>query len=310
MVRKKLGLCLCFAAVLCVSPHAYAEECQHSFQTMETPATCVEPGLSYDECIFCGIKLHYANSAPLGHDYGQWVVSVMASCEKGGVELRACFRCGAVEQQETQAVGHDYQVRIIAPSCTIRGYTETVCTFCGDSSKSDYTEPTGHNYDVTVIEPTCTQGGYTQNTCRNCGHISQKWWKTALGHDYETRKVEPSETAQGYQEHTCTRCGESYRDSYTEPVQASAEPTNPKASESTAPETAERKSICIRKNVHKYPGIFWLPASGRLTVVDGLDPDISPLVEKIVFLWGFRQVSEDSMARCWIAPTRILERGG
>lgn len=304
MVRKILGLFVCFAAVLCVSPHAYAEECRHSFQTVEISASCVDPGMSYDECALCGIKLHYANTAPLGHDFGPWLVSVEASCEKGGVELRTCSRCGAVEQQETQAAGHEYQVRVIAASCTIRGYTETVCTVCGDSGKSDYTEPTGHDYEVSVIEPTCTQGGYTQNTCRNCGHISQKWWKTALGHDYETRKVESTETAQGYQEHTCTRCGDCYRDSYTDPVKATAEPTAPKA------EKWERKCINICKNVYRYTGLFWLADSGRLTVVDGLDPDISPLAERVVFLWGFRQVSEDSLARCWIAPARFLKRGG
>lgn len=82
---------------------------------------------------------------------------------------------------ETQPVHtHSYTSKVVAATCTAKGYTEHTCS-CGDSFRDSYTDPLGHSYKDTVVLPTTSSQGYT--------------------------------------EHTCTRCGDSYRDSYTDKLQ-------------------------------------------------------------------------------------------
>ena len=75
-----------------------------------------------------------------------------------------------------------------------------------------------HNYTTKVVAPTCTEKGYTLHTCTNCGNNYKDTYTNALGHDYEETVIAPTETEKGYTLHTCKRCGDSYKDNYTEPV--------------------------------------------------------------------------------------------
>lgn len=74
---------------------------------------------------------------------------------------------------------HEYTVLVVAPTCTVDGYSEYTCA-CGDVYQSDVVAATGHNYTSTVTDPTCVDQGYT--------------------------------------EHVCTVCEDTYTDSYTEPT--------------------------------------------------------------------------------------------
>ena len=73
-----------------------------------------------------------------------------------------------------------------------------------------------HHYSTKVIAPTCTEKGYTLHTCTVCGDSYKNTYTNALGHDYEEKIVAPTAASQGYTLYTCKRCGYSYKDHYTE----------------------------------------------------------------------------------------------
>ena len=154
-------------------------------------ATCTTAGNSaYWECTFCGKYFSDENGEneitanswiidPLGHDFGDWVVSTPATCTTAGSEYRVCTRCTAYENDEIPATGHMIQSSAaVAPTCTdnghIEGYECTVCHkyFSDDAGTTEIAEnswvipaspATGHNFENGV----CTICGhnYAQGTC-------------------------------------------------------------------------------------------------------------------------------------------------
>ncbi len=60
----------------------------------------------------------------------------------------------------TEALGHDYQAVVTAPTCDAMGYTTHTCTRCGNSYVDSYTQAADHSYTSEVTkQPTCTEGG-------------------------------------------------------------------------------------------------------------------------------------------------------
>jgi Periplasmic protein TonB, links inner and outer membranes len=110
---------------------------------------------------------------------------------------------------------HSYKTKVVAPSCTSKGYTEHRCS-CGDSYKDSYTDALGHSFTEQSVAATCTGGGYTRRTCSRCGATETTNTTPTLGHDYRDTVVPPTTSSEGYTEHKCSRCGDTYRDNYTE----------------------------------------------------------------------------------------------
>ena len=65
---------------------------------------------------------------------------------------------------------HEYDEHIIEATCTEMGYTEYVCSLCGESYKDNYTEAKGHTYTETETQATCTEKGYITYVCDDCGY--------------------------------------------------------------------------------------------------------------------------------------------
>lgn len=109
-------------------------------------------------CVRCGYHRMEGNEAA-GH-----VPSDEATC----TEPQLCVKCGAVL---VNALGHDYQADVTAPTCTEMGYTVFTCSRCGDSYKGDYTDATGHKPGDWIIdkEPTTDSEGEKHRECENCG---------------------------------------------------------------------------------------------------------------------------------------------
>ena len=65
-----------------------------------------------------------------------------------------------------------------------------------------------HVYETKVVKPTCTEKGYTQSTCIFCNKIIRKHYTKALGHDYGEKKLksDATETDFGERIKTCKRC--------------------------------------------------------------------------------------------------------
>ena len=89
-------------------------------------ATCTEPGMTDAKvCEKCGKTLVEATEIPaLGHDWGDWKVTVAPTYTSTGTAMRECSRCGKTEEKELPAYDHtnDY-LEIIAPD-VVRAGTE------------------------------------------------------------------------------------------------------------------------------------------------------------------------------------------
>ena len=112
-------------------------------------------------------------------------------------------------------INHNYTTKVVAPTCTEKGYTLHTCTNCGNNYKDTYTNSLGHDYKLTSEKAaTCTADGQKVYKCSRCGDTKTETIK-ATGHSYTTKVVAPTCTAQGYTLHTCSKCGDNYKDTYT-----------------------------------------------------------------------------------------------
>ncbi len=114
---------------------------------------------------------------------------------------------------------HDFDVRVVPPSCTVGGYTEHFCS-CGESYSDNETAPTGHHFGQWMLVKAATEqeSGLMERTCQDCGEKeSQTVPPVEVGHShvYTATVVAPTCTVKGYTLHLCA-CGESYRDNETE----------------------------------------------------------------------------------------------
>lgn len=50
------------------------------------------------------------------------------------------------------ALGHDYQEDVTAPTCTAMGFTTFTCSRCGDTYDGAYTDPTGHTPSEWIVD--------------------------------------------------------------------------------------------------------------------------------------------------------------
>ena len=122
---------------------------------------------------------------------------------------------GAESVSAEEACTHEYGEGIVhAPTCTAEGYTEYICTLCGESYKDDFTDRAEHAYLEVVIEPTCTHEGYTTHSCTVCGYEYTDSYTDATGHTYQETTTLPTCTEEGYNTHTCLECGYSFNDTY------------------------------------------------------------------------------------------------
>ncbi len=68
---------------------------------------------------------------------------------------------------------HTYVSKVVAPTCTEKGYTLMMCSICGEETKTNYTFETGHKAEALKAVPaTFTASGKTAGSkCSVCGKI-------------------------------------------------------------------------------------------------------------------------------------------
>ena len=77
----------------------YTITCPHFFEVKNTtPATCIEKGFAEYECPVCG-ETKTEELEPLGHDWGEWVVTKEPTETEQGEKKRICSRCGEEETE-------------------------------------------------------------------------------------------------------------------------------------------------------------------------------------------------------------------
>lgn len=167
--------------------------------------------------------LYDMTDAACAHRFGEWQVTVAATCTKDGVSRRICSICGAVEEKSVPATGHNFGVWTVtkAATCTESGISTRKCSVC--STEETMIVPSlGHSMTATAGKAaTCTEAGNSAYwTCSRCHKFfsdaagkteiaKDSWVIAALGHDEATRAaVAATCYASGHEADTyCKRCG-------------------------------------------------------------------------------------------------------
>lgn len=182
---------------------------EHVFHGSTVEATCTEKGYTEFICDECGYSYRDFYTEALGHLYPEG-----SACTD-----RQCLREGC-NHVESASEAHDFVAVTVPSTCEESGYTEYVCSFCGESYRELYTAPLGHLYEndyaccdklctregcghveaasaqhiikvTSSVAATCTEGGHTEAVCEIC--------QTAFSYD-----TEPAE--HDFIGGLCTRC--------------------------------------------------------------------------------------------------------
>lgn len=167
--------------------------------------------------------LYDMTDAACAHRFGEWQVTVAATCTKDGVSRRICSICGAVEEKSVPATGHNFGAWTVtkAATCTESSISTRKCSVC--STEETMIVPSlGHSMTATAGKAaTCTEAGNSAYwTCSRCHKFfsdaagkteiaKDSWVIAALGHDEATRAaVAATCYASGHEADTyCKRCG-------------------------------------------------------------------------------------------------------
>lgn len=167
--------------------------------------------------------LYDMTDAACAHRFGEWQVTVAATCTKDGVSRRICSICGAVEEKSVPATGHNFGAWTVtkAATCTESGISTRKCSVC--STEETMIVPSlGHSLTATAGKAaTCTEAGNSAYwSCSRCHKYfsdaagkteiaKDSWIINALGHDVGTRgAVAATCYISGHEADTyCKRCG-------------------------------------------------------------------------------------------------------
>lgn len=167
--------------------------------------------------------LYDMTDAACAHRFGEWKVTVAATCTKDGVSRRICSICGVVEEKPVPATGHKFSAWTVtkAATCTESGISTRKCSVCG-TEETMIVPSLGHSMTATAGKAaTCTEAGNSAYwSCSRCGKFfsdaagkteiaKDSWIINALGHDVGTRgAVAATCYISGHEADTyCKRCG-------------------------------------------------------------------------------------------------------
>ena len=164
----------------------------HNYSYVETVSpSCSDLGYERWQCDGCG-RLEKRNYTPaIGHDY-ESVTIREATCKQNGLILTMCKKCGDFHEETTPTGTHDYEIKQHNPTCREVGYSEHICTVCGDNYITNITPLISHSYERITKEPTCIEQGYTTSTCTMCGSNYVSDYTEPTGHNWDIAPAAPS----------------------------------------------------------------------------------------------------------------------
>lgn len=171
----------------------------HNYVAKTTPSTCEGGGKTVHICEGCGSSFVTDYTDPLGHSWDEGTEVTGSTCTGEGLIEYRCVRCGYHRLEGDAAAGH---VPGEAATCT----TPQLCTKCG----AVIVNALGHDYQEEVTAPTCTEMGYTTNTCSRCGDTYKGDYTDAAGHKPGDWIIdqEPTTDSEGSKHKECKVCGE------------------------------------------------------------------------------------------------------
>ena len=193
-------------------------------QIVEIPAiaaTCETAGMTAgSKCSVCGkiITEPQQGEAALGHDFGEWQVTVEATCETSGKKTRKCSRCEATETEELPALEHvpsDWETTKDA-TCEKNGEEVQECSRCGKVLDRKELPALGHVPSEWYIikDVTCGENGEQVQVCNRCGEVLEKEQIPATGkHKFGSWRTVKAATvlSEGQRERSCSVCGKKVR---------------------------------------------------------------------------------------------------
>lgn len=154
--------------------------------------------------------LYDMTDAACAHRFGEWKVTVAATCTEGGSRTRTCAVCGVVETETIKALGHSLTaVAAKAATCTDPGNSaHWDCARCGKSfsdaaAKTEIVKGSwviaalGHDEATrATVAATCYASGRTAETyCKRCGLV------------LTAGTVIPATGKHTYENGVCSTCG-------------------------------------------------------------------------------------------------------
>ena len=195
-------------------------------QYIKTQATCTEQAVYYQSCELCHAQgtETFAHGTLAQHNFtkedtAEGYLATQAKCGVNATYYYSCVACGEkgteTFEKADSALKHDYQGKLVEPSCMTEGYYVYTCSLCKDtySDLENMVPATGHTYAEEVTQATCTAQGYTTYTC-TCGDTYVGNYTAKAAHSYETTTVASTCQAKGYDEHVCSVCGDTKKDNY------------------------------------------------------------------------------------------------
>lgn len=160
--------------------------------------------------------------ASCGHecDFSVVKAETPATCLTSGTRVLGCSGCDEQKVEIIPSTGHNYQDTVVAPTCSVGGYTTQECLNCGDTkggAKLNPTPATGNHVWQPVpdstVEPTCTDSGYSLQKCTVCQTEGRTNVQNKLNHEYQQQIIyttKPTCTTAGSGTITtkCVHCGE------------------------------------------------------------------------------------------------------
>lgn len=156
---------------------------KHTYTVIEqVDATCIESGYTVYHCECCDDM--YTETIPsLGHSIMDGE-TILPTCTQAGSISGTCTVCGLEKEIPIEALGHQESEFIFTgEQCGENPVGHTECEFCGE-----LVTEIGHRYETKVQAPTCTEDGYVAQSCTKCGK-SDVIVTAAHGHDTGSTKI-------------------------------------------------------------------------------------------------------------------------
>jgi len=153
----------------------------------------------------------FAGCGECEHKFGEWIATVLPTCEDAGVEMRTCLACGEKQERAVAASGHSYGEWIIdeEATCSEKGTKSRVCGSCGEVTVLEIAAK-GHTEVIdNAVIATCEKEGLTEGkhcTVCNAVTVAQKT-VNKLAHKNTEIVKEATCNEKGLKTLTCTVCG-------------------------------------------------------------------------------------------------------
>ncbi len=193
----------------------------HKYTESVVAPTCTTDGYTLHTCSNCKDSYKDNTVKAVGHKYDEGKITTPATCTQDGVKTFTCTTCKATKTETVAKLGHSYTETVIKPTCLEKGYTNHVCSVCGDSYKDSETDIIPHDYEEKETPATCLENGEKKFVCKNCGDTKTEEIP-AIGHEFEDTVVKPTKSSDGYTSHKCLFCDYEYRDNFTPYVEPDA----------------------------------------------------------------------------------------